>query len=111
MSFHTLFHTISLMDHFIGKSPERLEISDLHLIGITCIYISSKYEPPKQLDCLDLDLYDYLSRKNLIKFHETNCLLMSEEEKQKLTMNLIPEQILKQEPNVITNWINDNYDK
>ena len=49
MSFHTLFHTISLMDHFIGKSPERLEISDLHLIGITCIYISSKYEDIKNI--------------------------------------------------------------
>ena len=40
----TLFHAVTLMDLFIYKNFEKLENSQMHLIGVTCIYISSKYE-------------------------------------------------------------------
>lgn len=43
-NFQTLFHAVSLMDHFINNCSEIIETTDLHSIGMTCIYISSKYE-------------------------------------------------------------------
>ena len=43
-NFQTVFHAICLMDQYINKSRDKIEITDIHQIGITCIYISSKYE-------------------------------------------------------------------
>lgn len=40
----TFFLAVSLMDrYFKGKSEVR-EVSDLHIIGVTCMFIGSKYE-------------------------------------------------------------------
>ena len=32
------------MDRFISQSERKLELEELHLIGITCMFIASKYE-------------------------------------------------------------------
>jgi hypothetical protein len=40
----TLFLSVALMDMYIKKCPTVLETSDIHLIGITCMYIMSKFE-------------------------------------------------------------------
>ena len=40
----TLFIAASILDVFIQKSTVTLENSNMHLIGVTCIYIASKYE-------------------------------------------------------------------
>lgn len=40
----TLFIAVTLMDLFLQKTNTVLENSNMHLIGVTCIYIASKYE-------------------------------------------------------------------
>ena len=40
----TLFLSVNLMDTFIKKTSKTLDNSDIHLIGITCMYIMSKFE-------------------------------------------------------------------
>ena len=40
----TFFRAVLIMDQYIKYSNTLLENDDIHLIGITCMYISSKYE-------------------------------------------------------------------
>ncbi len=40
----TLFLSVALMDMYIKKCPTVLESSDIHLVGVTCMYIMSKFE-------------------------------------------------------------------
>jgi hypothetical protein len=40
----TLFIAVTIMDLFLQKTTNVLENSNMHLIGVTCIYIASKYE-------------------------------------------------------------------
>lgn len=40
----TLFLSVILMDMYIKNCPSVLENSDIHLLGVTCMYIMSKYE-------------------------------------------------------------------
>lgn len=40
----TFFLAISLMDRFFKSSPRELQIQDLHIIGVSCMFIASKYE-------------------------------------------------------------------
>jgi hypothetical protein len=40
----TLFISVAAMDLYLQKSRTQLENSHMHLIGVTCIYIASKYE-------------------------------------------------------------------
>ena len=35
---------VSLLDRYFKNKNERREISDLHIIGVTCMFIASKYE-------------------------------------------------------------------
>ena len=44
MSEQTFFLSVQYMDRFIGQSTRTLKIEELHLIGITCMFIASKYE-------------------------------------------------------------------
>lgn len=46
---NTIYLTLTLMDGFIYKA-KKLNNSDLHLLGITCLYISSKFEDLYPLD-------------------------------------------------------------
>ncbi len=40
----TFFLAISLMDRFFKQVKRDLQIQDLHTIGVTCMFIASKYE-------------------------------------------------------------------
>jgi hypothetical protein len=40
----TFFLAISLLDRYFKLKNETREISDLHIIGVTCMFIASKYE-------------------------------------------------------------------
>lgn len=40
----TFFLAVGLMDRYFKNKPETREISDLHIIGVTCMFIASKYE-------------------------------------------------------------------
>ena len=40
----TFFLAVSLMDRYFKLKPEIREISDLHIIGVTCMFVASKYE-------------------------------------------------------------------
>ena len=40
----TFFLAASLLDRYFKGKQETREISDLHIIGVTCMFIASKYE-------------------------------------------------------------------
>lgn len=40
----TFFLSVDLMDRYFKGKPEIREVSDLHIIGVTCMFIASKYE-------------------------------------------------------------------
>lgn len=40
----TFFLAVNLMDRYFKGKQETREISDLHIIGVTCMFIASKYE-------------------------------------------------------------------
>ena len=40
----TFFLAVSLMDRYFKNKVETREISDLHIIGVTCMFVASKYE-------------------------------------------------------------------
>ena len=44
MSEQTFFLSVQYMDRFISLSTRTLKLEELHLIGITCMFIASKYE-------------------------------------------------------------------
>lgn len=44
MSEQTFFLSVQYMDRYIAESAVRLELDELHLIGITCMFIASKYQ-------------------------------------------------------------------
>jgi hypothetical protein len=44
MSEECFFRSVKFMDIFFKKTPRKLEVSDLHLIGATSMFIASKYE-------------------------------------------------------------------
>jgi len=40
----TFFLAVSLLDRYFKNKPETREVGDLHIIGVTCMFIASKYE-------------------------------------------------------------------
>ena len=40
----TFFLAIYLMDEYFRKAKKRLEVGELHVIGVTCIFMACKYE-------------------------------------------------------------------
>ena len=44
MSEQTFFLSVQYMDRFISQAKRILKLEELHLIGITCMFIASKYE-------------------------------------------------------------------
>lgn len=43
-SEETFFMAVRIMDHFLEKSKIVKEVHELHLIGVTCIFIACKFE-------------------------------------------------------------------
>lgn len=53
------------MDSYLKKSQERLEVKDLHLIGVTAMFSAAKYE---EIHPLKLSvIYDKIARKKFKK--------------------------------------------
>lgn len=44
MSEQTFFLAVQYMDRYIAGSPLALPLENLHIIGITCMFIASKFE-------------------------------------------------------------------
>ena len=40
----TFFLAVGLIDRYFKNKQDTREISDLHIIGVTCMFIASKYE-------------------------------------------------------------------
>lgn len=40
----TFFIAVSLMDRYFKDCPQRKEVSDLHITGVTSMFIASKFE-------------------------------------------------------------------
>jgi cyclin B len=63
-SHETYFRAVNLMDLFLKKATHRKYTDcDLHLIGITCMFIASKIE-----DVYHIPLKDFVSRVSHNKF-------------------------------------------
>lgn len=41
---HTFFLSISLMDRYFKRSTDKFLSNDIHMIGVTCMFIASKFE-------------------------------------------------------------------
>ena len=44
MSDQTFFLSVQYLDRYLGKCSQRFKIDDLHLLGITCMFVASKFE-------------------------------------------------------------------
>ena len=44
MSEQTFFLSVQYMDRYIAKVSKILPLEQLHIVGITCMFIASKYE-------------------------------------------------------------------
>jgi hypothetical protein len=40
----TFFLSVSLIDRFFKNKQDTKEVGDLHIIGVTCMFVASKYE-------------------------------------------------------------------
>lgn len=59
------------MDSFLKHSRATLEVKDLHLIGLTAMFLASKYE---EIHPLKLDvIYDKIARKKFKKSEILQC--------------------------------------
>lgn len=43
MSEEAFFRSVKYMDIFFKKVPKKLEVSDLHLVGVATMFMASKY--------------------------------------------------------------------
>lgn len=83
MSDESFFKSVELMNVYFAQTSRKLETSDLHLIGATCMFVAAKNEEiyPLKLSAL----YDKICRK---KFAKDQILQMEEEILQTLEFNL-----------------------
>jgi hypothetical protein len=62
----TFFYAVHIMDLFISKTSHEIANSDIHLIGIVCIYIASKME-----DIIPLRMSNVIKHLGHNKFEES----------------------------------------
>jgi len=67
----TFFLSISLMDRYLKRSTEKLLSNDIHLIGVTCMFIASKFEDiyPMRMKTI----YEKIGHKKLSIEQIKNC--------------------------------------
>jgi hypothetical protein len=65
MSEETFFKSVFVMDAYMKRATAKLEVKDLHLVGVAAMFIASKYE---EIHPLKLEvLYDKIARKKFRK--------------------------------------------
>lgn len=65
MSEETFFRSQHFMDSYLRRCPTRLEVKDLHLVGVTAMFAAAKYE---EIHPLKLSvIYDKIARKKFKK--------------------------------------------
>jgi hypothetical protein len=65
MTEETFFKSVFVMDSYMKKCRTKLEVKDLHLVGVAAMFIASKYE---EIHPLKLEvLYDKIARKKFRK--------------------------------------------
>jgi hypothetical protein len=76
----TFFLAVSLMDNYIDKSPSMIHTEDIHLIGITCIFLASKFEDviPIRMDCIVTKIGHEQFSAQTIKIKERQILAIIE---------------------------------
>jgi hypothetical protein len=40
----TYFIAVNLQDRYLKNAEKTLEVSDLHVLGVTCMFVASKFE-------------------------------------------------------------------
>ena len=65
MSEETFFRSVYLMDAYMKQCPQKLEVKDLHLIGVSSMFSAAKYE---EIHPLKLSvIYEKIARKKFKK--------------------------------------------
>ncbi len=65
MTEETFFRSVYMMDAYLKNCSIRLEVKDLHLIGVTAMFSAAKYE---EIHPLKLNIiYDKIARKKFKK--------------------------------------------
>jgi hypothetical protein len=59
----TFFIAISLMDRYFKGCPEPLKVSSLHIVGVTCMFVASKFEDINPLRMKTVD--EKISQKKI----------------------------------------------
>jgi hypothetical protein len=77
LSTRTLFLSVRLMDSFFKQSQATLFTSDLHLIGVVCMFVASKYEDVKPLKMKTL--YEKIGHRRIAidQIHTAERVLLS----------------------------------
>ena len=71
MSEETFFKSVYLMDAYLKRSRVTLQVKELHLIGLTAMFLASKYE---EIHPLKLEvIYDKIARKKFKKSEILEC--------------------------------------
>lgn len=74
MCEQTFFLAVQYMDRFIAATPRQLELDELHVIGITSMFIASKYE-----DITPLFMQTLVNRIGHNRFTKENILFYEKE--------------------------------
>jgi hypothetical protein len=65
LSSETFFQCVFIMDYFLYKTPKILKTQDIHELGITCIYIATKFQdvcPLNMKNILEKIGHNYFTR-------------------------------------------------
>ena len=83
MTEESFFKSVFVMDSYMKHCRNKLEVKDLHLVGVAAMFIATKYEEiyPLKLDVL----YDKIGRK---KFRKSEILEKESEIIQTLSFSL-----------------------
>ena len=65
MSEESFFKSVQFMDTFFMKSNKKLQVSDLHIVGVASMFTATKYEEiyPLKMNAI----YDKICRKKFSK--------------------------------------------
>ncbi len=83
-SFQTYYIAVDIMDKYFNYSKRKLKNKDVHLIGLTCIFIASKYE-----DIIPFSMKNILSDIGKNKFTKKQILMKEKEILKEINFDII----------------------